>query len=156
MNEYIEKQKFSAWISFGLLILTAFMVYLTIKTFGTSAFLYILLVGLIPTLLILILFLKAELTTYIDQKGIKIKFPPFRFKFISFNWTDIEKCEVRKYKSIMEFGGWGIRYGLKGKAYNVKGNKGIQIQLKNGKRILIGTQKLDEVEKLIKKYFINK
>ena len=39
--------------------------------------------------------------------------------------------------------------GFKGKgvAYNVSGNKGLQIVLKSCKKILIGTQKPEEIEK---------
>ena len=36
--------------------------------------------------------------------------------------------------------GWGIRYGLKGKAYNVSGNMGVLIKFSDGTRLLIGSQ----------------
>ena len=49
----------------------------------------------------------------------------------------------------MDYGGWGIKYGLKGLAYNISGNFGIQLELKSGSKILIGTQKPDEVKKLL-------
>jgi hypothetical protein len=57
----------------------------------------------------------------------------------------IEKYEVITYDPILDYGGWGIKYNRHGKAYNVSGNKGLQLYLKNGKRILIGTQKESEL-----------
>lgn len=45
-------------------------------------------------------------------------------------------------------GGWGIRLWTKyGTVYNVSGNKGLFIKLKNGKTMVIGTQKSQELEK---------
>ncbi len=43
----------------------------------------------------------------------------------------------------------GIRYGPKGTAYNVSGKIGLQLELKNGKKILIGTRKPEEIENLL-------
>lgn len=153
MNDFTEKQKFSKWINYGLFILTVFMLYVSVRASGTPAFLHVLFAGLIPSVLIIFLFFIATLTTNIDSAGISIKFPPLRFKNLVYSWKDMENCEIRTYKPIWEYGGWGIRFGKKGKAYTVRGNKGIQIELKNGKQVLIGTQQTEEIDKLIHKYF---
>jgi hypothetical protein len=55
------------------------------------------------------------------------------------------------YEPIAEYGGWGIRFGNKGMAYDVRGNKGIYITLTSGKHILIGTSKPNETEQFLKK-----
>jgi len=52
---------------------------------------------------------------------------------------------VLTYSPISDYGGWGIRYGSIGKAYNVSGNRGVQLELLNGERILIGSQKPEEL-----------
>ena len=44
----------------------------------------------------------------------------------------------------------GIRHGFKVKAYNISGNKGVKIYLKNGKNILFGSQKHIELDKALK------
>ncbi|MBJ2175825.1 hypothetical protein JBL43_16340 [Aureibaculum sp. A20] len=70
-------------------------------------------------------------------------------------WNDISKVYVRKYNAITEYGGWGFRgyiFKTGGKAFNVMGNKGIQIVLKNGKKMLIGTQKEVEAERILNVY----
>jgi len=60
---------------------------------------------------------------------------------------------VRKYSPIGEYGGWGYRVAGKrsGVAYNISGNMGIQIELKNGKKILLGTRKPEEAKEALRK-----
>lgn len=152
MKTYFERQKFSKWIILGLFILTIILLYFTIKTYGTSTFLNILLLGFLPSFLIFILFVIANLVTRIDEFGISIKFFPFHLRYHDYKWSDIKICETKTYKPIKEYGGWGIRYGSKGKAYNVRGNKGIHIQLKNGERILIGTQNPSKAKEILSNY----
>ncbi|MHC4386604.1 MAG: hypothetical protein ACYSUG_06395, partial [Planctomycetota bacterium] len=57
---------------------------------------------------------------------------------------DIETIYPRLYSPIAEYGGWGIRFGKSGGAYNLRGSQGIQLILKNGKNFLIGTQQPDD------------
>ncbi len=79
------------------------------------------------------------LDTEVRETGLYIKFRPFHRKWISFKFEDISKVEAVTYSPIKEYGGWGIRYGRKGKAYNVSGNKGLFVTLKNGRNIMIGS-----------------
>jgi hypothetical protein len=51
----------------------------------------------------------------------------------------------------MEYGGWGIRYGRKGRAYNVSGNMGLDLTLKPSKSFLIGTQTPDSIRYAMEK-----
>ncbi|MCQ0110186.1 hypothetical protein JGC31_01235 [Zhouia sp. CL16] len=64
-------------------------------------------------------------------------------------------CKVIKYNPIKDYGGYGWRIGFrgKGKALNIRGNKGIQIIYKNNKKLLIGTQKPELADKTITTYF---
>ena len=97
---------------------------------------------------IVVLFLIARLETRIDRMGISYRFLPFHRKWRLIEWSTVGRAYIRKYNSIAEFGGWGIRFGLKGgKAYNVSGNHGLQLELKNGKKLLIGTRKPEELSK---------
>ena len=60
----------------------------------------------------------------------------------------ITEYGVRKYNPIGEYGGWGIKgrgFG-KGRAYNVKGNMGLQLRLQDNKKILFGTQRPDALQ----------
>lgn len=111
----------------------------------------LILTGLIPLLLVLLL-VYLNLYTRIRNEGIFFRFKPLQWKEKHISPDEIEKFEIRKYRPLMEYGGWGIRQGGKkyGKAYNVSGNMGLQLYLKNGKKILIGTRKPKEIEKAMK------
>jgi hypothetical protein len=97
------------------------------------------------------LFNYIRLETEINKQGIIIVFRPFFFKPKQIQWDEIKEAKVRKYRPLLEYGGWGIRFGLKGKAYNTRGNMGLQLHFVNGKRLLIGTQKPLELEAFLRK-----
>jgi hypothetical protein len=99
-----------------------------------------------------------KLKTRIDEKGIHYRFFPFHISLKTILWSDISKACVRTYDPIEEYGGWGLKGGWsssKGKAINVKGNIGIQLELKNGKKLLIGTQKETQANQILQKYLKN-
>ncbi|HNS17448.1 MAG TPA: hypothetical protein PKH94_10065 [Bacteroidales bacterium] len=110
---------------------------------------------LIPLILIgsCALLLITKLETEIRRDGIHYRFPPFINRTRIQRWEDIKEYRVRKYSPIGEYGGWGYRMGGKkaGVAYNISGNMGLQLELKNGKKILLGTRKPTELEDVLKK-----
>ncbi len=114
--------------------------------------------GLIP-LIMLFLIMSIKFQTLINKEGIQFKFSPFHQKFRKIKWSEIDKFYIRKYNPISEYGGWGIRTlsFKKNIAYNITGNIGLQIELKSGKKILLGTQKNDELEQIISEinYFLH-
>ena len=80
------------------------------------------------------------LDTQVRESGVFIRFWPFHLKWVVFGFEGIQKAEASTYSPRKDYGGWGIRYGRKGKAYNVSGNKGVLLTLKNGKNVLIGSK----------------
>tara|TARA_R110002167_G_scaffold76032_4_gene211960 strand:+ start:8248 stop:8754 length:507 start_codon:yes stop_codon:yes gene_type:complete len=104
-------------------------------------------------LLVPLVLYTGKLSTKIDERGIHYQFLPFHWALKTILWHDMETCRVRTYSPIKEYGGWGYRRSLRnGKAFNVKGGVGIQIILKTGKKILIGTQRENEVRDILKRY----
>jgi hypothetical protein len=86
-----------------------------------------------------------KLYTRIDSEGVHFRMTPFHFREKVIYWDEIDQIHVRQYSPIKEYGGWGIRMGGKnGNAFNVRGNYGIQLVRKNGKKILLGTQRPQE------------
>jgi hypothetical protein len=57
--------------------------------------------------------------------------------------------EVVKYNPISDYGGWGVRLSRNGKAFNVKGEFGLKLYFDNRKPLLIGTQKPEELKKIL-------
>jgi len=119
---------------------------------------WVLILGL--TLLAPAIIFVFKLYTRIDESGIHYKYFPFHFRFKTIPWEDIAKAYVRTYDAISEYGGWGLKGGVfwkksKGTAINVSGDIGIQLELKNGKKILIGTN-LEEDARMVLRHYSEK
>jgi len=87
----------------------------------------------------------SQLITEVRDDGIYFRFSPFHWTFRRIAFTEIKQCKVQTYNPIRDYGGWGIRIRYKRKAYNVSGNRGVQIELTNGDRLLIGSQRAVEL-----------
>ena len=110
-------------------------------------------IGFVVAIGVVLLFRFLKLETAIDEHGISLQFHPFQKQPRRISWSELQSVRTRKYNPILEYGGWGFKSGISGGAYNVKGNRGIQLQLKSGKKLLIGTQKPKEAQEIIDKYF---
>ena len=137
---YIETQKFTQWWLWVILIVITVRPILE----GNIKDLYIFIMF---TLMFFIYIIK--LTVIVNDIGISYRFFPIHFKAYSIKFNEIKSAKAVKYNPILDYGGWGIRYRFKTKAYNIKGNKGVRIYLKNGKNILFGSQKHKEFSKII-------
>jgi hypothetical protein len=103
-----------------------------------------------------IFFYVMNLTTEVREDGLYFRFFPIHLSFRRIALRDLKQYEARNYSPIREYGGWGIRFGRKGKAYNVSGNRGVQLELSNGARLLIGSQKPEELAEAINRALTGK
>jgi hypothetical protein len=94
-----------------------------------------------------LLFHKMKLITEVREDGVYINFVLLSRQTLRFE--EIVSCAVRTYRPLREYGGWGVRYGRTGKAYNVSGNRGVQLKLSSGKGLLIGSQRAEELAQAI-------
>jgi len=164
MNQEIlfsERQKFKQWWLLLILLsvnaLFMFGVYKQVilgqqfgnKPMSNTGLLAV--TGLIwlPTILIFI----SRLDTIIKSDGIYVRFFPFHLTFKHYKWISLTKSFVREYSPLTEYGGWGLRLGLfgKGTAFNVSGNEGLQLEFNNHKKLLIGTNKPEELSETLSK-----
>ncbi|MBC6112133.1 hypothetical protein ACFOG5_07210 [Pedobacter fastidiosus] len=104
---------------------------------------------LLPFLIIFAL-QKNVLTLSINESRIAYKYFPFNIKPKPFLWNEIEKVYINKYDALGNYGGWGMRYRLwfkfSDKAYLLNDKSvGLQIEFKNGKRLLFSSNKIDEM-----------
>jgi hypothetical protein len=82
---------------------------------------------------------ELRLMVRVEPDVLFIHFFPLKKKEIPIG--EISSIEACSYRPILHYGGWGIRYGGKrGWCYNVKGNRGVRLELTGGKRFLIGSQ----------------
>lgn len=92
-----------------------------------------------------------KLTVQIDQGTIMYRFLPFITQTKSFHKWDLEDVYVRKYRPTVMDAGYSSTATPKGKSYNLKGKYGLQLVLKNNKRLFLGTQKPDELKLAVQK-----
>ena len=65
---------------------------------------------------------------------------------------EIEKFEVRTFNAVREYGGYGLKRRRKyGQSYTISGNVGLQLYFRNGKKLLIGTQKKQAIKYAMEK-----
>lgn len=95
-------------------------------------------------------FYQMKLTTIVQPGELKVRFWPFHIKAVRIPLHLVRNYEPISYNPISDYGGWGIRWGFKGKAYNMSGNKGVLLYFYDRKPLLIGTQEPEELYDAIK------
>lgn len=98
-----------------------------------------------------VLFFSLKLTIEERPEGLFIRYRPFVRRLISYE--SIQSCNARTYQPIAEYGGWGIRCGWlqkSGRAYNVSGNRGVQLVFWDETKLLIGSQDADTLATAIR------
>ncbi|MEZ0007558.1 hypothetical protein ABH942_002940 [Flavobacterium sp. 28YEA47A] len=158
---FTERQRFKQWWLWlillginGLFLVGVFKQVVSGQQFGDKPMSDIgLLITAGLTILLTILFVNFRLDTLIKKDGIYVRFFPFHLKFRYYAWEKLTKSFVRQYSPIAEYGGWGLRYGFlgKGKAFNVSGDKGLQLEFIDNKKLLIGTNKPDELTEVLER-----
>jgi hypothetical protein len=106
------------------------------------------------------------MTTIVNHEGVYVKLFPIHFKYKFYSWDDITSAYIRKYNPLIEYGGWGMKYnfgrwnwiripgwGALGRsgAFTISGNKGMQLEFADGKKLLIGTHRQEELEETLEK-----
>lgn len=104
-------------------------------------------IACVTFLLIALLFLFSRLETKIDHLGVYVRFLPILVKWRFYPWEEIQSAGIRQYSPLLEYGGWGFRIGImgQGNAYTLSGKQGLQLEFKNGKKLLIGTNREKEL-----------
>ena len=162
MKVFSEEQRFKKWILLPMVALPiiGMIVIFMQKNKGTSALdseaFWGITISLSVLFAVMVFILSINLKTKINEQGVFYQFFPIHFGEKLIAWNEIDKCYIKKYNSIKDFGGYGYRikpFGkMKGKAINVGGNCGIQLEFKNGKNLLIGTQKEVDVKRVLETY----
>jgi hypothetical protein len=92
----------------------------------------------------------GQMRLFIDVTAdqVVIRYRPFSRRVIDIG--EIERVQARTYDAIKEYGGWGIRGWSKEKmAYNVGGNRGVELFLRGGQSLMLGSQRADELAEVI-------
>ncbi|WP_439881473.1 DUF6141 family protein [Pontibacter sp. MBLB2868] len=98
-------------------------------------------------------FYAMKLTTEVLPGEVRVQLWPFHLRPVSIPMHLVRDFRPISYSPIQDYGGWGIRWGHKGKAYNMSGNEGVLLLFYNRRPLLIGSQsphKLFEAVRLAK------
>jgi hypothetical protein len=132
-----EEQRFrESWLWLAIAIPIAIAVWFLLTTPGVpaSASLLVVIVGIAVGALFAI----ARLETTVTGDDVVVRlhglWPTRRVRL-----DDIAEVAPMRY-TMWDSGGWGVHFGLAGMTYNVSGNDGVHFVLKDGRRILVGTQ----------------
>ena len=94
--------------------------------------------GFAALLLVGWMVLSARLVVAVTDPGIEVRWWIFIHRTISRD--EITSVKAATYEPMREFGGWGIRLGRGGsRAYSMAGDRGVEIILTNGKRVVLGS-----------------
>jgi hypothetical protein len=140
-------------ISFTIFAIALWETITNPKTTNTFVPTLLSIIAMAIPIAVTILFFILKLETEIRSDGLYVRFYPMHIRYKKFTTDNLQQHYARRYRPILEYGGWGIRCSFtgKGKAYNVSGNKGLQLVLTNGKKLLIGSQRPDELVAAIDK-----
>ena len=94
---------------------------------------------------VMALFWALKLVTEVREDGVYVRFFPLHLSFKRIDPGDLVTCEAVTYSPLGEFGGWGIRWGRRSRAYNVSGNRGVRLTFADGKSLVIGSQEAQEL-----------
>ena len=137
MTKFTETQAFPA-IAYGVMGLSA------VAVAGSGLLWPVLPLGLAVNLL--------SLKTTVTETQLSVSFGAlFTLYRRNIALTDIASSEAVTYSPLAEYGGWGIKWGKSGLALNARGDKGVRLMLTDGRRVLVGSQRPEELAAALEK-----
>lgn len=150
---FVEQQRFrQRWLWILIIITSALMMSVAgamIVLLNAPPAIIAGLVICLPVGLMVGFYLAANLTVRVDVDGVHVRFFPIHKLTIPHaRIVNVEACD---YDPLGEFGGWGMKGppGRWGWCYTVSGRRGVRIELDNRHRLLIGSQRADELARAI-------
>ncbi|HLY16659.1 MAG TPA: hypothetical protein VKR61_05520 [Bryobacteraceae bacterium] len=145
MADFHEEQRFE-WFWNALFCLPALMVGFGLYRGVISGAL--LWPAFLVTVVVAVWFLRLKMVTEVRPDGLFVWFV-WLWPERTIPWNQIRSVEARRYRPIRDFGGWGVRWAARGIVYHARGNRGARLELDSGERVLIGSQRSDELVRAI-------
>ena len=132
-SEYMERQKMNDMIVYIILAVMALanMIIYRYYLMQDLSFFYL---SVITFIFFILLSKVLQLKISIGTDGIGYRFFPFHMKDKLIRWDTIESVELVTFSPIKDYGGYGIRFNLRTKAYIISGRKGLKIYWKNDRK----------------------
>jgi len=81
----------------------------------------------------------------LDTAGAHYRLRPLQWRWRHIAWAEVAHAYLRRYDPLGEYGGWGIKGTTQNRAYNIANDEGLQLELRDGRRVLLGTQRPAEL-----------
>jgi preprotein translocase subunit SecG len=130
-----------------ILVVVAVIVLVSLLSSGAST-LWGAVIALGSLGLVSALILAASLETTVDREAITVAFH-FLWPKRRIPISEVRTAEATKYSPLLDYGGYGVRLGLRGWAFNVSGDEGVVVERNDGSRLMIGSQRPKELEAAI-------
>lgn len=99
--------------------------------------------------LLSIVILATSLKVEIKKEGVYVLYFPYFFSPTYYAWKDINKAYIRTY--VKDKSNKGFYETEEGTVMRVSGNIGLQLELTDGRKLLIGTQQPENMENALRK-----
>jgi hypothetical protein len=145
VTNFHEEQRFRQWWIWTLLLVVAAPLLLVAATRGLVLPLVL---AALTLLAVGVLLASAHLVVDVDSEAITVAFH-FLWPKRRIPLSEVRSAKATTYHAILDYGGYGVRLGLRGWAFNVSGNEGVLVETRNGSRLMIGSQRAKELEAAI-------
>jgi hypothetical protein len=81
----------------------------------------------------------------LDTAGAHYRLLPLQWRWRHIAWPEVARAYLRRYDPLGEYGGWGIKGTSQNRAYNIANDEGLQLELHDGRRVLLGSQRPAEL-----------
>ena len=97
------------------------------------------------------LFYTSAMRTNVSKDGIRVHYKPWGSKR-KISWEKVQEWKVARFRTLRDFGGYGVHFTRRRSMYNVVGGYGLLLKLGDKKEVLIGTQDPEGLRKAIAQY----
>lgn len=154
MKLHTETQKYhriEAFLLLGLFFILSCIFCLKLVFHSHEQPPYMLLVGglaLLATLVFMYYLLALRMDLSISQRTIKYKYRlyPFFFEKKKIRWEDVDHAKVIETSFGSSLSGFDVNFNLMEKRISLNGANGLEIELKNGNHIFLGSQNLSSLK----------
>lgn len=156
-TKFSEKQRFrQIWLWILMVILGIPLYYYSVRllffNLTTSEMCQMAIAMLTVLHIITIAFLLViKLEVEITNRHITYRLSPFHFRKKVVPLNQLHCAYIRLYNPVKELSFMGIHFGKGPKAYCINGFWGLQLEFAAGRQLLIGTQRPEEMNAILKK-----
>jgi len=93
----------------------------------------------------------VRLVIEVRHDGLYVQYRPLHPRPRKIDLTRVASVRTVSYHPVVQYGGWGIRWTGRGKAYNVRGHRGVRLDYTDGRHLLLGSQRPGELAEAIER-----